>query len=260
MFLCVCVAFCLLPCGVFGAETENRGKCELFLMGGSDANGVFEVAVDVSAESGLCGVLCAVRYDAERLILLSVGSDCGGATFSFADIGGEVRFLIDGTENIGGASVSLFFGLSDGACGEADVEVLFAEAYCFSGGMIDELGLDVPSEVVTIGENGSGREEETNPPTLISWEIAESGGGEYLSVSGRVGDGFFAAGVELFIVRGDGSGVKMLVSEVIALSGDGEFDLAMLLDEGDWHAIVITPVAFCREGFVRGEKRIEVDK
>ncbi len=256
--LCVCVACFLFPCGIF-AVADACGACAVSIRCGEGDGEIFEVVVEARAEDGICGVFGVMRYDAQRLILLSAGAVCGGAVFSFLDIGGEVRFLIDGVENVGGGvSVSLFFGRIEGARGEAEVAVLFAEAYCFSDGVIDELALDVPSEVVTIGETGSGRAEETELPTLISWEITERGGGAVLSASCCVGEGFFAAGVELFVVREDGSGVKMIVAGVVSLSGGGEFGLKVSLGEGDWYAAVITPVAFNRCGCVRGEKTVEV--
>ena len=60
--------------------------------------------------------------------------------------------------------------------------------------------------------------------------------------------------MELFIVREDGSGEKMLVAGVTSLSRNGEFALSVPLGEEGWYAMVITPVAFEREGCVRGEK------
>ena len=258
VFLCVCIAFCLLPCGVIGEGADGGGVCTVTLGGGEEKEGVFEVSVGVSADGGLCGVLCAVRYDPERLILMSAGAECGGATFSFVDIGGEVRFLIDGAENFGGATVSLFFAAAEGACGKSEVEIIFAEAYCFADEEIEELEVEISGGVVRIGENKAVGGEDADMPALVSWEIGESNGREYLSVSGRVGSGFFAAGVELFVVRGDGSGEKMFVVGVLSLSGGGEFDLALPLGKGERCAIVITPVAFDRDGCVRGGKTVIV--
>ena len=252
--LCVCVTFCFLPFGVFCSDAEKRERCEFSLEFVGMEEGVFEVVLDVRSDNGSGGALCVVRYDAERLILLSAGAECGGATFSFVDIGGEVRLLIDGAENIDSASVSLFFGSVEGACGETEVEVLFAEAYCFADKEIEELEVEILDGVVRVYGEESAPGSSVQLPVLLSWEVGERDGETVLSVSGRIGEGFFAAGVELFIVREDGSGEKMLVAGVTSLSRNGEFALSVPLGEEGWYAMVITPVAFEREGCVRGEK------
>ena len=254
--LCVCMAFFLLPIGVLGAEAGKLEFCTVSLSYGGENDGVFEVVFEAAAENGICGVLGAVSYDAERLILLTAGAECGGAMFSFLDIGGEVRFLMDGAQNFGGAvSVSLFFGMAEGDCGAARVSVALVEAFCLSGGAITNLKVKELNGVVELGKEGKAE----GKLALLAWKLRENGAETVLSVLGLVEGEYFAVGVELFVVYDDGSGDKILVAGVMPLSGDETFELSVRIDNAEVCAFIITPVAFDRVGRVRGEKAVVVN-
>lgn len=253
--LCFCVAFAGIPLGEY-ADMIYAEKCEAVLKCCEGEDGVFEVVFEVSAGDGICALLGGIEYDAERLILLSAGADCGDAVFSHIDAIGEVRFLIDGVKNIEFASVNLFFACIEGADGIAELCISDVEALRMSGGQIAELDVELRNKKAEICCSDGDMADERIISALSSWRLESGEIRLTLSVSGLTGVGYFAAGVDLFVVRADGSGEKMLCVKVISPSVGEEIEIFVSAGASEPYAVIITPVAFNKEGGVRGEKTV----
>ena len=256
VILCVLVILMFLPCGelVVGAEGEELVTA---LRVGELEENVYEVVFEAVADVGICGLLCAISYDEDRLVLLSAGAECGVLEFSFADVGGEVRFLTDGVENVEKITVSLFFGFIDGRYGEAEVLLDSVEVYGLVGGDLIGLEAEVSNRGVLIGDADEADTECSSLPSLTAYDLVVSERESILSVLGSVGVGYFAAGVEMFIVHSDGSGERMMAVGTLPISEVGVFNLSV--DVGrEVCAVVITPVVFDRNGCIRGEKLVVV--
>ena len=241
------------------AEYVSAGKCEISLRRGEDAEGVIEVILDARAEGGICGMLGAVAYDADKLILLSAGAECGGSVFSYVDKGGEVRFLIDGFENVEKIEVSLFFGFAEWGDGDSIVRILCAEVLSLNNGQIVELDAEIANGTAEIRGGDGERAENDISPVVSAWRWENGGESIALTISGAGKGGYYFAGGELFIVRRDGGGEKMLVTKMIHASGEENIEISVPLGDKYFYAIIITAVVFKRNGSVRGEKTVVVN-
>ena len=188
-----------------------------------------------------------------------MGARCGECAFSYVDKCGEVRFLLDGVENVGTAKVSFFFGLVDGACGSAEVHVAGAEALGLREGGILGLEVEILNGKAEICSAGGNSAEKEMAVALSSWSRERGGFRLVLSVTGLARSGCFAAGVELFVVRSDGVGEKMLVARALPLSVDEEIELFVFLGNPEPYAIIITTITFRKEGGIRGAKTVVVN-
>ena len=244
IFVCVCVFFAGSPLSV-----SSRGVCRATLFVGEKADGIYEVIFEVS-EADFCGVFGMIEYD-EGLILLSAWAECYGAGFSFFDVGGEVRFLLDGAENIDGALVRLYFAASEESV-RGGIRIASLEAYRYFGGGVEEVEI-----VISNGEVGIGKEGEDYGCVLPELELFDAGEDDMsLVLSGYRGGDYFAVGAEIFIIGDDGCGEKMTVAGVVPLSGNGKIELDVYLGKSDWIAVVLTPIAYSRLGCVKGEKAV----
>lgn len=241
------------------AEYVSAGKCEISLRRGEGDDGIFEVIFEAIADEGICGILGAMAYDADKLILLSAGAECGGSVFSYVDKGGEVRFLIDGVENVEKIEVSLFFGFAEEGDGDSTVRILCAEVLSLNNGQITELNTEISNGTAEMRGGDGERAENDISPIMSEWRWNNGGEGIVLSVSGFGRGGCVFAGVELFIVRRDGGGEKMLVTRKIPSSGEENIEISVPLGDKYFYAIIITAVVFKRNGSVRGEKTVVVN-
>lgn len=241
------------------AEYVSAGKCEISLRRGEGDDGIFEVIFEAIADEGICGMLGAVAYDADKLILLSAGAECGGSVFSYVDKGGEVRFLIDGVENVEMIEVSLFFGFAEGGGGDSTVRILCAEVLSLNNGQIVELDAEIANGTAEIRGGDGERAENDISPVVSAWRWENDGESIALTISGAGKGGYYFAGVELFIVRCDGGGEKMLVTKMIHASGEENIEISVPLGNKDFYTIIITAVVFKRNEQVKGEKTVVVN-
>lgn len=241
------------------AEYVSAGKCEISLRRGEGDDGIFEVIFEAIADEGICGILGAIAYDADKLILLSVGAECGGSVFSYVDKGGEVRFLIDGVENVEKIEVSLFFGFAEEGDGDSIVRILCAEVLSLNDRQIVELDTEIANGTAEIRGGDGERAENDISPIMPEWRWNNGGESIALTISGAGKGGYYFAGVDLFIVRCDGGGEKMLVTRKIPSSGEENIEISVPLGNKDFYTIIITAVVFKRNGSVRGEKTVVVN-
>ncbi len=228
---------------------EEQKKIRLFLNVTEQEDEILEVTVNIESDRGVCALLSSLEYNPDSLIYMSGGAGEDKINFKVIDICGEVRFLLDSTENSAPNGVLARFYFKKTGSGKTGLSL-----ECINEALyIDDNGEISASEVKVIGlkggEDNDEREEEVVPQLI---ELKNSGG--ILSFSVKASDHQFAAGVRLFFVDVSGEG-EHFEAQVTGVVGEdkvfsGEYDLG----EKKSYAVVVTPQGFERQAVDNGEK------
>lgn len=219
-----------------------------------------EVTVELvlSGQSGLCGFLGEVRFDENEFLFLSGGDGESGLNFSFLDLGGCVRFLIDGTQNSPRECVLARFyfkrtGDGNGTislCRACEEDALYINEKNRVSHMQTELfGCD-------IGRAENDEIPESEFPYFSRLEVSNDGEGSVISFEVCADKRFFAAGAKIYIVELDGA--ESHGAYVVGVTKSGMFSGEYRFSPQKNFAVIITAVAFDRDGETSGEKIVKV--
>lgn len=219
-----------------------------------------EVTVELvfSGQSGLCGFLGEVRFDENEFLFLSGGEGESGLNFSFLDLGGCVRFLLDGIENSPRECVLARFYFKRTGDGNGTISLCRA---CEEDALyINEKNRVSPMHTELFGCDIGRAENDEIPksafPCFSRLEVSNDGEGSVISFEVCADNRFFAVGAKIYIVELDGAeshGAYVVgVTQCDMFSGEYSFS-----PKGNY-AVIITATAFDRGGEKRGEKVVNV--
>ena len=226
---------------------ENDGECD-------------EVTVELvfSGQSGLCGFLGEVRFDENEFLFLSGGDGESGLNFSFLDLGGCVRFLLDGVKNSPRECVLAqfyFIRTGDGngtisLCGVGEEDALYFNE--------ENRPIPIKTELFgcDIGRADSDNIPENEIPCFSSLAVSNGGEGSVISFEVCADKRFFAMGAKIYIVELDGA--ESHGAYVVGVTQSGMFSGEYRFSPKGNYAVIITATAFDRDGERRGEKVVKV--
>ena len=261
--ICMCGGSCYLTgmvknVGFEVSSEQEKSRIALVCKENDRESGEIIVELVFSGQSGLCGFLGELRFDENELLFLSGGDGDSGLNLSFLDLGGCVRFLLDGVKNSpsecvlarfyfmrtgeGNGTISLF-----GACGED--ALYFNEENRPIYMKTELLGCDIG-----LAENN--KMPEGSSPCFL--DLAVSSGGEESVISFEVcaDKRFFAMGAKIYIVEFDGA--ESHEAYVVGVTKGGMFSGEYRFSPQGNYAVIITATAFDRDGEKRGEKFVKV--
>ncbi len=217
----------------------------------------YELALILSSAHGVCGILCELKYDENTLLYLGGGSECALELTSL-DVGGEVRFILDGIENSEAECVlaRLYFkriGLGECCFELSGIGETSAVYFNETGALINSNA--VISGCTVIGNASSKPSVEV--PKFESFELFERGGERVISFEVRVGNGNFAAGARLFLLDLE-TGKSEDIRVVGIVSSNGIFKGEYILSGQKKIAISATALGYRREGEIRGERETAI--
>lgn len=244
--------------GFRSTAEEEKSKIALVCKENDRESGEIIVELVFSGQSGLCGFLGELRFDENELLFLSGGDGESGLNFSFLDLGGCVRFLLDGVKNSprecvlarfyfkrigdGNGTISLF-----GACEEDAL-------YINEGNIVSTMQTKLFG--CNIGRADDDEIPESEFPCFSRLEVSNDEERSVISFEVCADNRFFAAGVKIYIVELEGAESHEAYVVGVTQSGmlSGEYSFS---PQGNY-AVIITATAFDRDGETRGEKLVKV--
>lgn len=231
-------------------------ECGLVLDLYSDGGELIYLTLSVEAERTLCGVLAELKYDADRLRLVScsIASELSeeSAHILCIDEGYSVRLVCDGEKNIlAGRIAELVFLRTDSSVDDIVFEISPIEAYFWEK---DELlSVTLSGSAATLLPSDYYRS-----ISVFGAEIVTCDSETALIVRGRLSKSCVAAGFEVILVEFENSAFSSfcLVSVLPQSGGELEFSGSISLPDQGEVLVSVCPIAYGRLGYLRGERRL----
>ena len=243
-----------------GADAENK-KSELFIFAESTYDEETEsilLSIKRLDTTEFCGVFLTVGFESEFLSLASVtaGELCQNFSISYLCNEGEVRLLLDNSQNCGGESntvASLRFEVKSDFAGELSFNLIASEdsAFCLRDGRLCKLSLKTADTAISVYKNKS-------EPRIV--KITTRRGELYLygEIRGEIG---FASGFEVSIVNlSDGTIEKLLIVKAVPIRSTRaqkyRFKQKIKVPEKDRYCVIVRAVSYYRDGRSESERVI----
>lgn len=243
-----------------GADAENK-KSELFIFAESTYDEETEsilLSIKRLDTTEFCGVFLTVGFESEFLSLASVtaGELCQNFSISYLCNEGEVRLLLDNSQNCGGESntvASLRFEVKSDFAGELSFNLIAGEdsAFCLRDGRLCKLSLKTADTAISVYKNKS-------EPRIV--KITKRRGEIYLygEIRGKIG---FMAGFEVGIVNlSDGTVQKLITVKAVPIKSQSEqkyrFKQRVKIPENDIYCVIVRAITYHRDRQSKSERVI----
>ncbi len=262
LLLCLCLPFVSLlsvsriaAADAFANAKEADGK--VFLEYRDNGDGEIEAVLKLESEAGIAALACEMAYDSNVLLYLGCGEGEGGMTLTARDMGECVRFLLDGAQNSPSQCTLASFYFKRISTDAAMLSLSSMGDKCsfyFDGqGELKQLAASLSGCLI-----GGGSAEDTSEsdysPRLLNFELIRYEERAEVSFEVTAEDGFFAAGVKLFVLDIKRGTYDTVYAVGVAQNGSFSGKCALPFRADAELSVVITPVAFDRIGTVFGEK------
>lgn len=260
--LCMCGGSCYLTGtvksgGFCASAEEEKSRIALVCKENDRENGEVTVELVFSGQSGLCGFLGEVRFDENEFLFLSGGGE-SGLNFSFLDLGGCVRFLLDGVKNSPSECVLARFYFK--RIGDGNGTISLCRAGEEDALYFNEENRPIPMKTELFGCDIGRAENDKIPESEISYflrlEVSNDGEGSVISFEVCADNRFFSVGAKIYIVELDGA--ESHEAYVVGVTKSGMFSGEYRFSPKGHYAVIITATAFDRDGEERGEKFVKV--
>jgi len=262
-FLTLCAMFVVIVRIPAEAEIDGtQSEVRLVLHSSETGDGILELLIELDSSCGISAMLCELEYDPDVVIYLSGGASDSEMSFKAIDFGGSLRFLIDSNESSApcGELARLYFKVTGNGKPRFSLTCRESALYIDGRGEICPTAVKVtlpqPEKDTendsTDGAGGEDPSDETHAPRLLDLEIRD------FEIAFTVGiERGFAAGVRLFIVDLD-SGESADITVAGVVGEDGVFTGKYRLQEEKSYSVIVTPLSFCAEKRLDGEKKSAV--
>ncbi len=252
LFTVFCMLFCQdIPICAAKADINISSECRM------TETGEYEVSLYLLSDQGICGIMCDMEYDEDSFLFLGGGSECA-LKLTYVDVGGGVRFILDGIENSKRECVLARFYFK--RIGPRECRIKLSGVGEASAVYLSVTGHTVSAKAAF---RGCSAVEDTSAapsaelPEFKSFEIFERGGEWVLSFEVKGGNGNFAAGARLFLL--DLEAGKTEDIRVVGVSdAEGIFKGEYILSGQRKIVISATALGYRREGEIRGERETAI--
>ncbi len=259
-FLCFVMPIPNLAVTAVSHEDDHSDIC-IFLEGNESEDGEIEIVACTSSQYGICAFFGKLLYDVDRMLFLGCEVGDIDLSFSYVDVGGEVRFLLDGVKNSEKDCILARFYFKRICRGNASFSISGAcedFALFIENGVISKLSPGLFGCMLEDKANGNKNDavDQTFIPKLVKIDTFNRDGIKIIRFQVAVGKECFASGARLFIVDLESGETEFIyIVGVNRIDGfTGEYSMSSTKKV----AVIITAVGYRREGEYWGDKRTEI--
>ena len=255
-------SFCLIICfcgGISTSAEKENDYIPLFCLSFAELDGgELEISLSLSSENGICAMMSELSYNEHKFLFLGCGSDQLNITYE--DLGGAVRFLLDGIENSSPECILVTFYFKRIGSGEGEFVLRKADdgdcLYFDDDNKISSCKQGETEACIVKDPSCETSNGEISPRfTNFSLDRGEDRDA-ILDFLVEVGDGYIFAGIKVFAV--DLNSGEYREYYMVGISRGGICSGQGVIELYEQTAVIITAVGYERSGMTAGEKRTEI--